>query len=55
MHTGKLVFAQLMDHLPLHTFRRCVEKYAGRYVRSNSSKSSGLKSRPWSCPYATVA
>ncbi len=31
MHTGKLVFAQLMDHLPLHTFRRCVEKYAGRY------------------------
>ncbi len=31
MHTGKLVFAQLMDHLPLHIFRRCVEKYAGRY------------------------
>ena len=31
MHVGKLVFAQLMDHLPLHTFRRCVSKYAGRY------------------------
>ena len=31
MHTGKLVFAQLMDHLPLHTFRRCVAKYPGRY------------------------
>ncbi len=31
MHTGKLVFAQLMDHLPLHTFRRCVTKYPGRY------------------------
>jgi len=31
MHTGKLVFAQLMDHLPLHTFRRCVDKYPGRY------------------------
>ncbi len=31
MHTGKLVFAQLMDHLPLHTFRRCVVKYAGAY------------------------
>ncbi len=29
MHTGKLVFAQLMDHLPLHTFRRCVAKYPG--------------------------
>ena len=31
MHTGKLVFAQLMDHLPLHIFRRCVAKYPGRY------------------------
>ena len=31
MHAGKLVFAQLMDHLPLHTFRRCVAKYPGRY------------------------
>ena len=31
MHSGKLVFAQLMDHLPLHTFRRCVAKYPSRY------------------------
>ena len=31
MHSGKLVFAQLMDHLPLHTFRRCVGKYPSRY------------------------
>ena len=31
MHTGKLVFAQLMEYLPLHTFRRCVAKYAGAY------------------------
>lgn len=31
MHTGKLVFAQLMDYLPLHTFRRCVAKYPGCY------------------------
>jgi len=31
MHTGKLVFAQLMDHLPLHTFWRCGAKYPGRY------------------------
>lgn len=31
MHTGKLVFAQLMDHLPLHTFRRCVQRYPARY------------------------
>jgi Domain of unknown function (DUF4372)/Transposase DDE domain len=29
MHTGKLVFAQLMGHLPLHTFRRCVARYGG--------------------------
>jgi hypothetical protein len=31
MHQGKLVFAQLMEHLPLHTFRRCVAKYPSRY------------------------
>ena len=29
MHVGKLVFAQMMDHLPMHTFRRCVERYDG--------------------------
>lgn len=31
MHHGKLVFAQLMEHLPLHTFRRCVARYPSRY------------------------
>ena len=31
MYTGKLVFAQLMDHLPLHTFRRIVARYAGEH------------------------
>ena len=31
MHVGKLVFAQLMEHLPLHTFRQCVAKYPSRY------------------------
>ena len=31
MHAGKLVFAQLMAHLPLHTFRQCVAKYPSRY------------------------
>ena len=31
MYEGKLVFAQLMDHLPLHSFRRCVARYPGRY------------------------
>ncbi len=37
MHEGKIVFAQLMDHLPLHSFRRCVERFAGdRSVRSFS-------------------
>lgn len=31
MYAGKLVFAQLMDHLPLHTFRRCVARYPSKY------------------------
>jgi hypothetical protein len=29
MYEGKLVFSQLMDHLPQHTFRRCVERFGG--------------------------
>jgi hypothetical protein len=29
MHEGKIVFSQLMDHLPQHTFRRLVERYGG--------------------------
>jgi hypothetical protein len=29
MYEGKLVFAQVMDHLPLHTFRRCVARFKG--------------------------
>ena len=31
MHQGQLVFAQLMKHLPLTTFRRCVARYAGEH------------------------
>ena len=31
MYAGKIVFAQLIDHLPLHTFRRCVQRYRGHY------------------------
>lgn len=34
MHQGQFVFAQLMQHLPWHTFRRLVRKYDGnRYTK----------------------
>jgi hypothetical protein len=37
MNQGKLVFAQLTEHLPLTTFRRCVARYHGEFrVRSFS-------------------
>ena len=37
MHTGRTVFAQLMDFLPLRDFRDCVARYRGDYkVRSFS-------------------
>ena len=29
MYTGKLVFSQVMEHLPLHVFHQCVERYRG--------------------------
>jgi len=31
MNEGKLVFAQLTEHLPLTTFRRCVARYRGEF------------------------
>ena len=34
MYAGKLVFSQVMDHLPMQAFRRCVSRYQGeRYVK----------------------
>ena len=35
MYSGQFVFSQVMDHLPMHTFRRCVHRYQGnRYVKA---------------------
>jgi hypothetical protein len=31
MNTERTVFAQLVDFLPMYTFRRCVQKYRGNY------------------------
>jgi hypothetical protein len=31
MYSGRLVFSQVMDYLPMHTFRRCVQRYRGNY------------------------
>ncbi len=31
MNTGRTIFSQLMDFLPLHEFRPCVERYHGNY------------------------
>ena len=37
MYVGKMIFSQLMDHLPQQTFRRCVARYGGnRSVKSFS-------------------
>jgi len=32
MHTGRTIFAQAMDFLPLSEFRRCVARYQGEYT-----------------------
>ncbi len=31
MNDGKLIFAQLMEYVPMTSFRRCVEKYRGHH------------------------
>jgi hypothetical protein len=38
MYTGKLVFSQVMEHLPVNEFQKCVVRYGGDY-----------KSRGFSC------
>ena len=37
MNTGKTIFAQVMDFLPLHEFRKCVKRYQGNYKIKNFS------------------
>ena len=31
MHIGRIVFAQLIDHIPPYEFHKCVERYGGDY------------------------
>ena len=31
MHSGRMLFSQLMDHLPMREFHACVERYGGNY------------------------
>jgi len=31
MNSGRTIFAQLSDHLPIHAFRKCVARYEGDY------------------------
>lgn len=31
MNTGKIVFSQVMEHLPIPSFRRCVDRYNGNH------------------------
>ena len=31
MHVGRIVFAQLIDHIPSYEFTKCVERYGGNY------------------------
>ena len=44
MNVGKLVFAQVTQHLPLTTFRRCVARYDGEH-----------KVKAFSCPELWLA
>jgi len=31
MYTGKLIFSQVMAHLPIQEFRHCADRYAGNH------------------------
>ena len=35
MYTGKIIFSQLLEHLPLHVFHKCVDRYQGDFKIKN--------------------
>ena len=37
MNSGRLVFSQIMDFLPMYEFRRCVQRYRGNYKMQSFS------------------
>ena len=37
MHTGKIIFSQIMDFLPMYEFRKCVNRYQGNYYSKTFS------------------
>ena len=37
MYSGKIIFSQVMDHLPFYHFHRCVKKYQGDHKIQNFS------------------
>lgn len=37
MYSGHIVFSQVINHLPMHSFRRCVERYRGNHKTKSFS------------------
>ncbi len=31
MHTGQIIFSQIIDFVPMYEFRKCVQRYSGNY------------------------
>ncbi len=43
MHTGQIIFSQIMDFIPMYEFRKCIQRYSGNYkVKSFSCWSQFL-------------
>ena len=43
MHTGQIIFSQIMDFIPRYEFRKCIQRYSGNYkVKSFSCWSQFL-------------
>ena len=53
MYEGKMVFAQVMEHLPLPTLRRCIARF-GATARSRGSAAS-TSSAAWRSPSSPTA
>jgi hypothetical protein len=55
MYTGKLVFAQVMEHIPMKVFRRYVQTYNGNHKIKSFSCLDQYSLQPNESSFLTTA
>ena len=54
INDGKLIFSQVMEFIPWHTFRRCVKRYDGEYKLVSFRCTEQYRCMAFATAYITV-